>query len=215
MNRSIKTYLGRFIFLLQVLDETNDFFGTDRWQKICIKAQKYVSFTQEQKIDPNDEVASRTSHHQDISAESLAEWALEKFSLPTLARRQTISRIIRSGPREKWSDGRISKRMRDKDSTNDQLEQLLYDLILDHANHRRNLSGDLICSQAQGLQNSLSESATGIPQQTLRFSEGWVANFKRCFALKKYRSRGESGDVVKDKKDRETPSLQKFLANHD
>lgn len=106
INRSINTYLGRLIFLSPVLNESKDLFGTDSWQKISMKTQKYVFSTQEQKRALHDELASRPPRHQKVISASLAKRAMEKFPLIGLPGWQAIPQIIRKGPlRNRVIDG--------------------------------------------------------------------------------------------------------------
>lgn len=204
-----------FLSLLRATSPPPSLFLLVLGSQITMNTKSYISLRRAQKALLHNEVANRKSKGQDVIAVSMASWAIETFTLPALPARRTVSCLIKEGPTRMPSDGRAAKQRRNKHSAKNELERRHYAWICDMSNKRRCVSRALIRAQAEKIRDALVESTLNLAISSLKFLEGWLTNFKRCWRLRSFRSHGESGDSDQTAIDATLPDLQSFLADYD
>lgn len=121
-------------------------------------------------------------------------WRLvkQRFNLKATPGKSSISRTL------KLSSELLSKRVvvdkvtRQRRGMARRLEKALYAWVNYQINLDRNLNGSLIVKQASRLQNLANENLPAANCISLKFSDGWMSNFKRRWGLNRLsRSEGK------------------------
>ena len=75
------------------------------------------------------------------------------------------------------------------------MEEALLDWVINQQARRINISVEMICSKVWRIQFQVNERLKEAEKSTLKFSDGWLNNFKSTWGLSISRSHGESGDA--------------------
>lgn len=180
---------------------------------------KYVTLTHDQKGKIIDE-ASRRQHCREVhTCDALADWARQSFGLHAAPNKATISRLLRNPLPLNHSGRSIDKTIRVRKGKLHNLEKALYQWVCDQFNSRVNLNGPMIRRKARRLLECTIQrgprSDIGQPISCLKFSEGWLDNFKRRWKVRTIRSHGEDGDADLHAINDQLPSLRETLQSYD
>lgn len=181
------------------------------------RIMKYVSLDHRQKRLIAAEAERRRLAHRPATGEVLSIWAQEQFGLEKRPNRATITRILQSPPPPPpaTAGGRIEKTVRATKGQSHALEVALYQWVCDMFNKRINLSHAIIRQKAYRLQDTLNAQPQSSTTSSLKFSDGWVSNFKHRWKLRTVKSHGEEGDADVSAVAEVLPSLRDTLASYD
>lgn len=169
---------------------------------------KHLALTMFQKKKICQEKNRRQANGETASHNALAEWAKDQFKLDLTPSKSTMSRILGRAPDLlKKPDEEISKKVRDKKGKNHVLEMALFEWICDQQGINAVIGGESIRQKAEKLQTMLNEKVVPEKQSTLKFSEGWLDNFRRRWGLRTHRSRG---GVVREEPQEGQTGLQRL-----
>lgn len=162
---------------------------------------------------------SRKEKGQSASLLELAHWARDKFSLRKAPGKATLSRILNSpnvGTNTNASKRCIARTQRQRKGRLHFLEQALFDWVISQQSRRIAVSGDIIKARAGMIQEAVLEK---LPHERsfdpLKFSDGWLANFKKRWNLRFFKLYGESGDADIETLDTELPTLKEIVRSYD
>lgn len=145
---------------------------------------KYNALTEQQKKAICEEAESRKKRGEKATCQALGKWVKERFNLEAAPGKSSISRTL------KRSDALLSKRVvidkvtRQRKGTDHRLEKALYAWVNDQIKSQHNLTGMQLVKKAAHLQSSANEKLPVANRISLKFSDGWLNNFKRRWGLK-------------------------------
>lgn len=176
---------------------------------------KHTTLTMFQKKKICQEKNRRQANGEVASHNALAEWAKNQFKLDQTPSKSTMSRIVGRAPDLLTKpDEEISKKVRDKKGKNHALEMALFEWICHQQGIDVNVSGESIRQKAEKLQTMLNEKIAPEKQSTLKFSEGWLDNFRRRWGVRALRSRGKAMDEKPQSEETELQRLKQALTSY-
>ena len=150
-----------------------------------------------------------------LSISRLAQWAFDKYKLPSVPNKSTMSRVLKKSlillARPQAT---LARKTRENHGHNHILEMALFDWIIDQQAKRININGHLIIEKAKRIQIQKNEQVSVPNKSTPNFSAGWLGKFKSRWNLLVFKSHGESGDA-REAAARELPLIKENLRGDD
>ena len=109
----------------------------------------------------------------------------------------------------------LAGKTREKRGRNHILEMALFNWVIDQQARRVNISGDMIIEKAKRMQINSNEHLAVADKSELKFSAGWLDNFKSQWNLRVFKSHGEIGDADLEAAARELPIIREKLKGYD
>lgn len=179
-----------------------------------------LTLTTLQKRQIIDERDARKEEGKSATLAELAQWAKTKFRLQRAPGKSTMSRILAEGPSINANANKrcIDKTKRNRKGRNHLLEQALFDWVIHQQCKQIAVSGDIIKAKAKSVQEAVREKLPQEEQSSfeqLKFSDGWLGNFKKRWNLRLLRSYGERGDADVEALAAELPKLKEVVEKYD
>jgi hypothetical protein len=140
------------------------------------------------------------AHNNNKTRSEYIKWIEQKWKLTVS--KSTITRILQTKNKRLAVEFINSKIKRHKSVTIPELELALIEFILIYQN-KTILSDNIIIEKAKLLANGL-----GVPQETLKFSNGWLQKFKKRNGIHKQKLYGKDASVDQDIIIKSLPLLQ-------
>jgi Tc5 transposase DNA-binding domain len=125
-----------------------------------------------------------------INYEEIGKWAKKEFKLQFAPDPTTVGRILRNSTRYESIQPQNARLLKACVVKHPHLEQAMATWVLQMEHQKICLSNDLIQHKARTLATMM-----GIPAESFKASNGWLANFKTRNGLKQHRIHGQSGDA--------------------
>lgn len=152
-------------------------------RRISQPIMKYNALTEQQKRAICEEAEARKKRGEVVTCRVLGEWVKQRFNLEVAPGKSSISRTL------KLSDELLSKRVvidkvkRNRRGVDHRLEKALYAWVNYQIKSERDVNGPLLVKKAAHLQKSANEKLPTANRISLKFSDGWLHNFKRRWGL--------------------------------
>lgn len=144
---------------------------------------KYNALTEQQKRAICEEAEARKKRGEVVTCRVLGEWVKQRFNLEVAPGKSSISRTLKLSGELLSKSVVIDKVKRNRRGVDHRLEKALYAWVNYQIKSERDVNGPLLVKKAVHLQKSANEKLPAASRISLKFSDGWLYNFKRRWGL--------------------------------